>query len=316
MTSTDNNMRESPAGMSMWGLYQGCPRKWAFKYALGFIRDGVVPEALVHGSAVHEGKKIFYASRGDIKAALDKSLEIVQANEESFESLLTEEKRLAKLFEVWYDTYGKTEFDTYNMVANEIQDEIVLPNGARITVRPDQILRDKTTGRIYILDTKTTGWSLEGTIAEYEFKSQPILYIASVYQANPGWIGDFGGWITDVMYQRVNWRKDGSLSSISTKCQRSAPIMYTEAQCRAFTESIMTTTSEVAYNYQQYKSGAPMNACFPMNRNACRAFNRTCPYWPICFNSYQFDDPAPEPFTIDPWKKEGIIDGVVGQIKL
>lgn len=307
-------MRESPSGMSMYGIYQTCPRQWAFKYGLGFMREGIKPHQLVHGSAVHEGKKIFYVNH-DIQEAINRSIEVVREYEESFDSLTIEERRIEELFTEWDKVYGQFEKEKYTVLSNETQEIIVLLNGAEITLRIDQVLRENETGHIYIFDTKTTAWSLEGTIAEYEFKAQPLLYVSSVYKTNPWWLSDFRGWITDVIYQRVNYRRDGSLSSISTKCQRSPAIMYTEEQCQAFLESLTSMTSDVAWAYSSFIKGAPFNACFPMNRSSCRNWNRTCPYWHICFQNFTHDSAPPPPYTLDPWKEEGVIEDVMKKIK-
>lgn len=308
-------MRESPAGMSMYGTFSSCMRKGAFKYYLGFIKKGIKSVPLVHGSAVHEGKKVFYET-WDIMDATNRAIEVAHEDEESFDSMAIEEMRLKELFKVWMERYGQYEKERYTVITNESQEIIKLPNGAEITLRIDQVLREKETGHINIFDTKTTGWSLEGTIAEYEYKAQPLLYIASVYASNPGWLADFRGWITDVIYQRVNFKKTGELSSMSTKCERSPSIMYTEAQCRAFLESMTTITTDIAWAIKEFESGKPFNACFPMNRTACRQFNTTCPYWAICFNDFKPDSKPPEPYTLDPWKEQGVIADVINKIRV
>jgi hypothetical protein len=311
----DNEMRESPAGMSMFGTFQSCMRKGAFQYLLGFRRNGDKTVPLAHGSAVHEGFKEFYLT-WDINKAVNRAIEVAQEDIDVFESMKIEARRLTELFNEWYKVYGSTEKEKYMVISNETQGEIQLPNGAVLTVRLDQVLREIKTGHIYIQDTKTTGYSLEGTITDYEYKAQPLLYIAYVYQTNPEWLADFRGWITNAIYQRVNYRKDGALSSISTKCLRSTPILYTEAECQSFLESLTTTTSEIAWAYSSFKKGAPFNACFPMNRGSCRNWNRTCPFWSICFQTFEPDASPPPPYELDPWKEEGVIEDVLSKISV
>jgi hypothetical protein len=307
-------MRESPAGLSMFGQYQSCPRRWAFKYALGFVPDHEGrSEYLVHGSAVHEGKRVFYVS-WDIEKAIETAIDFADESYDVFPSISIEKQRLEKLFRVWYEKYGKDEKENYTVISNETQEEIELPNGAVLTIRIDQVLRSKEEGNFYIFDTKTTKGSIEKTITEYEYKGQPLLYIASIYKSNPMWLTDFRGWITDVMYQRVNFKRNGALSSISTDCKRSPPIMYTEDQCQSYLESLTTLTSEVAWAYTSFKKGAPFNACFPMNRNSCRSYNSTCPYWSICFRSFTMGSKPESPFKEDDWHKDGVIDELIEKI--
>jgi len=308
-------MRESPAGMSQFGLYQSCPRKWAFKYILGYVREGDTPEPLANGSAIHEGKRVFYETF-DIDEAIARAVKVSKEYADSFPSIEIQKEKLKKIFMEWYKTYGKDEREKYQVISNETQNTVLLPNGTELTIRIDQVLRERETGHIFIFDTKSTGWSLEGTINENEFKAQSLLYIASVYRSNPEWLGSFRGWITDVMYSRVNYKKSGALSSISAKCQRSPAIMYTEEQCNSFLESLTSVTSEVAWANKNFKEGQPFNACFPMNRGSCRLFNRTCPYWQICFDDFKANDPPTEPYSLDPWKKEGIIQDVLSKIKV
>ena len=308
-------MRESPAGMSMFGTFQSCLRKGAFKYVLGYTRSGIKPEPLVHGSAIHEGKKVFYGTHS-LDKAIERAIEIAVADPESFKSIEIEKERIALIFAEWFKVYGEEDLTKYRIITNEQEEIIKLANGAELTLRIDQVMQDIKTGHIFIFDTKTTGWSLEGTISEYEFKPQPLLYVASVYRSNPAWLADFRGWVTDVIYNRVNFKRNGELSSISTKCQRSSPIMYTEAECESFLESLISVTSEIKWATEQFKEGKPFNACFPMNRGACRAFGRTCPYWPICFDDFEHDQAPPLPFEADPWKAEGVIDGVLAKISV
>lgn len=310
-----DEMRESPAGLSQFGLYEGCPRKWAFKYALGYQKNYPKHEALIHGSAVHEGMYLYYVT-WDIDLAVERAIEVAAEGQESFLSMKVEEERLDKLFRVWYAEYGEQDQHLYAPIELEVEDRIELPNGGYITVRRDRVFKHRDTGHIYIFDTKTTGWSLEGTVAEYEYKPQPLLYVASVYRSNPAWISEFRGWITDVIYQRVNYKRDGSgVSSMTTKCQRSPPIIYSESECNSYLESLTTLTSEVAWAYTSFMNGAPFNSCFRMNRGNCRTFGRTCPYWSICMDSYEKDSPVPNGFTRDEWHTSKVIPNVLEGIK-
>jgi len=289
-------MRESPQGRSMLKLYQGCPRKWYFKYGLGFkLKESA--DHLIYGSAVHEAQAVFYTSNFSHTKMLDKLQNFL--TEGGREDLIP--KGLEAL-ELWYDKIGKEDVTNVEAVEVEIEDHLELPNGFKMTLRRDRVLLDKKLDELFINDTKTTGWSLSGTIRNYMYSDQPKLYIASALKDHPEWRDRLSGWRTDCIYMRAlkagGYSKDAIRSQIST---------FTQQQIDDTLMSYAVQTSDMAYKLQAViEDGEAPSAHFFQCNEHCLAFNRPCEYFPICHEVDTTTLP-PSQFEVDEWLAKGTV---------
>lgn len=278
-----------------------CPRKWAFKYVRGF-KGLDEAEHLVFGSAVHESQAEYYLNDFSYDEMLDKASSFLQDKGGQWYEKLKEKVNVA--LDAWYEDIGQHDAENMEVLECEAEDSVLLPNGFRMSVRRDRVLRDKRTGEIFINDTKTTGWSLDGTIRNYMLSDQPILYIASIKQNKPEWFESLSGWRTDAIYVRK------LKSGWKTQCRRSDVSTFTSEEIDDCLNSYASITSDIAYKLQcTLEDKEPVGIHFPCHYSGCLAYNRECEYKAICTEVNNMTVP-PSNFEVDSWLEKGtVLDG-------
>jgi len=288
-------MRESPGGRSQISLYQQCPRKWAFKYVKGWKVPQENFSALHFGSTIHEMQAILYDSKSlvDVYDYIESSAPLTKSSTDLVKEF---RKKVDLAFRMWYTELGQNDLE--NMEILEVEKELVLtlPNGFKMTVRLDRLLRDPETGEIFINDTKTTGWSYEGTMEKYLRSDQAKLYILAVRENFPQYIEDLSGWRTDVVYIRKAPR---SPDGYSRKCGRSVITSFSEQELTDVLQTYAGVTDIIASSLV-YKTQEPLSSLFPGNYERCYDFNRLCEYSAVCpYIDTQEEHPAD--LMLDPW---------------
>lgn len=258
-------MRESHAGLSMLKTYMGCPRRWYIKYGLGWKpKDSDQSPALTLGSAIHDTIEV-YLNEG-------KDVSILEADKIK-DPVLRE--RYLKMFSAWL-AYWKEELSLWTILEVEQEHIIKLPNDFPMSLRVDRIMQNNESGFIYIVDTKTTGWSLEGTVQSYMYDAQPLIYHAAIYQNRPEWIPQFRGWLTDVIYQK---------GKAGAKTLLSEPVYYLESEVNEFLSSMAMVTTDISSGLE-VEDPVEQRMMFPAYKGFnCRAFNSVCPYNDICLSN-------------------------------
>lgn len=299
--------RESPRGRSQLSLYAGCPRKWAWKYVKGFKSIELVNH-LVHGSAVHEAQEVFYLS-------FDKGLDIaVGAMYDRLEAYIESQDpegkhptfykeqldRARETLDVWYTEIGQYDFHNSEVLAVEEEVNLTLLNGYKMTIRFDRILKDKETGRIFINDTKTTGGTLDKTIANYMFADQPILYQAAFLENYPDWVEAFEGWRTDAIETRLlksGWKKNA---------RRSAVTRTPDAKIEDCIINYTALVDNIRDSLYAVSQGESLQSAFPGNNGNCQAYGRLCAYHSFCHEIDTLKEP-PGNMKIDDWLAKGTV---------
>lgn len=302
-------LRESPRGRSQLSLFAQCPRKWAWKYVKGYKPTTLVNH-LVHGSAAHEAQEAFYLKidRDDpvefMFARLDKFIEEQDPENKHSKFYAEQKERAIETLDVWFTEIGATDIGNVEVLGVELEVGLTLLNGYRMTIRFDRLLRDLTTGMVFINDTKTTGASLDTTIKNYMFADQPILYQAAFLENFPELIGDFEGWRTDAIYTRrlkSGWSKSARRSAVTRTSDakiQDCIISYT---------ALVDNIANALYDYTEF--GTPLQVAFPCNMGNCQAYNRLCDYHSFCHEIDTLEEP-PANMEIDPWLAQGtVLDG-------
>lgn len=291
-------MRESPRGKSMLSEFQSCERLWAWRRIRGF-RPTRTEDYFITGGIVHEAQEVFYGGQWNSlndawEATMRRAHELIaQIPEDDRDRLGNIIKRFLK---VWYTEIGTKDLETLRVVAVEEEQTIQLYNGFEMTVRLDRAFYDKETREIFIDDTKTTGWSLEGTLRNYMYNDQPKLYVLS-FLDDP-LFDQIAGWRTTCLY--VNGKVE--------RAQRSGIVMPTLEELEDVKRSYTVLTDDIASKlHEHYDNGTPITACFSRNGSNClNKYGRTCPHIEHC---HKIDDMDyhPEGFELDPWLAEGVI---------
>ena len=300
----DEGMRESPAGRSQLSLYSSCNRKWAIKYVKGFKVPTDLHGPLHFGSVIHEVQAVLYGTRS-LEASKDKLIEMcpVPASDAlAYEDRMEFRKKVEMAFDKWYKVLGENDLKNMSILFVEKEIPLTLPNGFKMTVRVDRILRDPETGETFINDTKTTGWSLEGTLEKYLRHDQPRLYIAAVRENYPELVDSLSGWRTDVLYCKKAPRSPGGYN---TRAVRSSIVSFTDEEIQDTLMSYAGIVDDIAGKLK-YVNEEPFSSLFPANYGHCDAFNRRCEYSDICIQAGHIEEP-PANLEIDPWLAEGTV---------
>jgi hypothetical protein len=281
--------RESPSGRSMLSLYAKCPRSWAFKYLKGF-KEKDTADHLTYGSVVHEAQEAFYLNDFSLPDAKARITELLGKDHKLYEKAI-------KAITIWEEKLGS--YDRENCKVLEVEQEayLTLPNGFVMTIRRDRVLEDCLVDEVFVGDTKTTGYSLEGAIDKYMKHDQPILYLAEAKQNEPEWLDRLSGWRTDCIYNK------GSV----WKVQRAPVSSFTADEIIDVMLSYAALTSDLAYKINSVLlDGDSISSQFYCNKDRCFDYFKPCPYLNFCHEIDQMDLP-PANFEIDEWLADGTV---------
>jgi len=296
---TITKRRESSLGFHYFNLYQCCPRKFFIKYFCRIVPKHIHP-ALVQGSAFHEGKAVFYTHKSKSlqvreKAAIQTALGIL---EESKDQLADEgiykdlEFRLPNFLHFWIQEIGQHDLRNYKVLY--VEKQLLVPIAGTpysMTIRPDTILQDRQHGQIYIMETKTSGFSIRVTTQAVELGDQATSYIFGARKV----LGlDIYGCVPDVSY----WNKN-TMDVKNIKNERGAIITRDEYACSAFEKGVAQVLTEINQKALAYKKGYDPWLLFPRNSHYCTSFANPCDYAGICYSACEKMKQLPSEFRRD-----------------
>ena len=183
--------RESPSGLSFYMTFVDCARKGYIKYING-LRPDIKSPPLIFGSAFHDAKKLYWEGPFNANGMLeefDSSLLAMKDEYEDSEKYNDDLQRGHSMIDNWLFTHHDENQDRYVPLAVEQQYDIMIgPNEDFLfTIRPDVILKDKKFQKNIIMDTKSTGWSLDMVFKTNSLGDQLTAYIWGVSKAHPEW---------------------------------------------------------------------------------------------------------------------------------
>lgn len=300
MTEKKEEMRESPAGRSIMSLYQDCPRKWYFRYVIGW-RTTAISDPLAMGSAVHEGQEAFYNNNFNYNKCLDRAFEVIN----DLNPLL--KNKVASALHIWNGFTGRFEREKVEVVLVEEPITIKLPNGFNMTGRLDRLLKDKETGEIFISDTKTTGWDLTKTLRNYTYHDQPKLYYAGFKDTFPELAKECVGWRTDGIYCRERLSKGEGTGEFYGHAERSPLVSFLDGQIQDIRNSYASFIDDMAYKLALLeKEAEPPSLAFPGCGSHCLAYNKVCEYYNYC-HKVDKNPTMPHNFSKDDWVEKGTV---------
>lgn len=291
--------RESTLGFHYFNLYQCCPRKFFIKYFCRIIPKNTHP-ALVQGSAFHEGKAVFYTHKSKSpkvreQAAIKTALGILAesraelGSDEIYKDL---EYRLPNLLHYWIEDIGLNDLRNYKILFVEKQLMVPIKNtNYMMTIRPDTILQDRQHGQIYIMETKTSGFSIRVTQQAVELGDQATSYIFGAKKV----LGlEIEGCVPDITY----WNKN-TQDVKNIKNERGAIIFRDEYALGAFEKGVAQILTEINQKAQAYKQGYDPWVLFPRNSFYCTSFASPCAYANICYSACEKMKRLPSEFKRD-----------------
>jgi len=293
-------MRESSAGNSIMSLFQSCPRKFYFRYVLGW-RDTRLTDPLAMGSAIHEAQECFYKNNFNYNMCIDRGLEVIN----DLNPLLRE--KLASALHIWNGEIGQFERNKVEVLMVEEPIDIKLSNGFVMTGRLDRLLRDKETDHVFIDDTKSTGWDLTKTLRNYTYHPQPKLYYAGFQDTFPELAKECTGWRTSGIYIRERLSKGMGTGEFYGNAERSPLVSFLDGQIQDTRNSYASYTDDIAYRLALIEKEESLpSVAFPACGSNCLAFNKVCEYYNYCHKVDQKPN-MPYNFEHDSWADDGTV---------
>jgi len=279
------------ASLVGWHMIQDarlCEWRFYLKNVLG-LRPSFYARALLFGQAFHAGKALFYERglpKGGSNAALVKAS--VEAGEillhdvrdlyENSDEYAQDVARVGPLLEVWARTQGLGDLASWKVL--EVEREHRLPvgeSGYFMTIRPDAVLGRED--EIRVMETKTSGFSVQSAIWGVETGGQVLAYVEGVRRAYPK--AKRVVMVPDVAF----WRK-GNLEPRNIVCERGRPLSPSPEDTQVFLEEVEATLRAVSEKTALLfaRGGEKPHTLFPRVREpgVCTAYARPCEYWEAC----------------------------------
>jgi hypothetical protein len=265
-------------------------------------------KALNYGSAVHEAFHEFYK---DWKKStlIDATIQRIDESRDKYFNLkdyTTDREKAVASLSVWYEQFGESDKETFDVVESETEHVGTLSNGLEYRIRPDRIFREKRTEKVFIVDTKTTGRGLEVMFKKTEASDQPTGYSKFI---EPTYGEHFSGWITDCLYSRQSVHK----------CERSTPVTVDADRSLLWEVGLMSDLEDLTERYKLMRKGnssnpsestLPIEYLFPARKGACSAWG--CPYSSICNDKLSCGiNPENHGFDKDEWVENGYVDSLM-----
>lgn len=292
--------RESHSGNHFFTLYQLCARKFEFKY-LHRLSPMYQGPALIFGSAFHEAKAVFYNTKSKSKAMFTATNEIIKARtyferEEDYEKCLY---RAPVLIASWIEKFGYSDLDTYNILGVELPIELPIPKtNFKMTMRLDALVQDKDDGYVYVLESKTSGTSINLTEMGVYYGDQATAYLWGAKEAGEklGYKAkDVLGVLPDISYWHKNAKSEDNISHV-----RPDIVYRNDEQLLEYQESVAGILTDITQRVNAYekKLHSP-RMLFPRSTYYCNAFFKPCEYADICRHKVARSGRAPHGFKRD-----------------
>jgi hypothetical protein len=281
--------RESPAGFHMVSYYNENPYGWYLRYIKGYRPIHTKPP-LIMGGALHSAAEAAYLYH-DREKTLKTYDQILRSRRKEYAEEEAFHKDLADgsaMLPVWYDTWVDRDFAEYDILEVEKQHEVPLADGSLfLTVRPDQVFRRKSDGKIYVKDIKSSRWSITKAHEYLSGMDQSTCYLWAAKKLWPKNI--IAGLMSDIMY------KNRSV----VKAERPGVVFRTDANLAEFELEIIGLVTEMNQKVEALAHDYPVPMLFPRNGKDESFFGSE---WPGIYRAtLPPDGEAPFGYKIDDW---------------
>jgi hypothetical protein len=301
--------RESASGFHYLNLFQCCQRKFYLRYHLR-IRPNFTHQALIAGSAFHEGKATFYTTKSEPKALAVASLILKQSKKElEFpEDFKEMEYRTANLLHSWIEDHGKMDLKQYKVLFVEKELRVPIAHTQYVmTMRPDAILQDKMSKLIYVYETKTSSFSHRVTNESVLFGDQATSYLWGVRKLLRL---DAYGVVPDISFWAKNAHDVNAIKNV-----RGDIAVRSDYALEAFEKGVSQVLSEINQKSLAYKRGRDPWLLFPRNSHYCLSYSTPCEFASICYEDCEAMKKLPSRFRREPIAKAPL-DFVEDQIDI
>lgn len=267
MIELKNNFKKkdgaTAAGVHFLSDYQSCERYFYLRYVVGLM-EATKADALTLGSCIHECLRIVH-QENDVPKALAHAA-----------SLENEQLRMeaVTMFEKYVNVELASDQENYEILHSEELFEVPLKNGYIFTIKPDRIVRNRHSGRIVIIETKTTGWSVQETAKEVALNEQATAYIFGVLRCKPEYEADLSGVVPEIFYHRQ------SVMNVT----KMPLVTRTKRDLINFELGVISLLEEISQKLQPDNLSQYPDAYLFRRRllHGCTKFGRKCEYCEVC----------------------------------
>jgi hypothetical protein len=298
--------RESNRGYHFINTYQSCPRKWYLRYPCGIV-PVFTGKALTFGKAWHEGLAQVYLGKTPEEALETLRAELTNAKgdylyQPDFESDMV---RAGPLFEAWYNEIGCHIHDDFQVLHVEEEFQPKVANMYTMTIRPDAVIKRKSTGEIYIVEHKTTAYSISNMVSSVDAQDQITAYMWGLLSTHSEYRMNFTGTLLDVSFLAM---RDGKPAK--TGAQVSQTLLFRNWEALGeFELNMLGLFTEVGQKVRALQA-QPVDSpeflilsaqMFPRNGNTCSLFG--CEYADLCRAKIipQKEQSFPN-YKVEPWE--------------
>jgi hypothetical protein len=257
--------------------YMDCPRKYFYKYILGWRLD-VPQQALVFGECWHAAMDTLYEigfTETGIEAAKERFEQLYRLEFGQETDDLYHPKSVWNAFEaieLYALLYARWMLD-YEVVEIEVAGSVPINEDQRLHFRMDKILRHKKTRKYYAIEHKTTGRGGRQWNDQWVLSTQVGTYTHTLYCLYP--IENVYGVIVDGV---IFTKKDIKFERVP--CERMPEQMSVWLQnTQDWVEEILGDTYKIRWCCEDNYKNEPLD-CFMMNTQNCTK------YWGCEFHDF------------------------------
>jgi len=249
-----------------------CKRRGYFRQVC-HLEPEETSSALLFGTAIHSWKEAFYRTWEVAPFTLPR--------EGYFdgEKWAEDNARGQRVITNWAATWAEHDIREFEVLALETTYQYDLGDGLILTVKPDAIVRSRTTGKVLALDTKTTSLRPHTLCPMLESANQATAYSLVLREVFEGFLG----WLPDIAFS-----KGGSVA-----CERPGVVYRTAQQLEDYAIEVKSTILDIGDRVAEI-GHASIRALFPTCDAFCHEYFHPCSYLPICRDNVTPDQPVPE----------------------
>lgn len=277
--------------------FMDCPRRYFYEYVLGW-RPAVPSNHLVFGQALHAALEIIHESDFGRKTDEEEKqlvarayTEFIKIYRETFsdatDGVFFPKNPKSALTSLLYYVQKYSEHDKqYEVLHTEVAGRVPISDEDFLSLRIDVILRDRSDGKKFIMDHKTSS-SLDGFFrnqwrSQWALSFQMGTYVHALYCAyEPNEI--FGARINGLFFAKPRKVADKNAGNATLDYER-VPIYkpYEHLNNWLFqAKHLLSMVKQEFDRLSQCKKSDPILFAFPMNTNSCQKFGG-CPYFDFC----------------------------------
>ena len=262
----------SGAGYHFYYEYRLCPRRFYLRNILGFSPETVaIP--LVYGSIIHRAFEEYYKHDREPDVLVKTFEEDMEDNASAFGDKFEYRLQAGRGTLVsWIRTYHEEDLKKFEILsAEETLEYMVGPPGEQLkfTVKLDRLVKERNSNNAFVVDTKTTGYSVEKAIESVKCRDQMTGYIMVAQEKYP----DLR---IDSAYIDVLFAKGRSMYA-----RRSDPIRRSKGEITQFKLNLYGLISDITRQVKRLET-LPEDLLFPRNGDVCTMYNHLCDYAPLC----------------------------------